>query len=240
MIIFEPYKPINRNVYKCDLRFHIDDIVDMYKNDIVNGVVYVDGKECSFYTVNDNFVKRVKNDTMHLQKKFGRGGSSHERLRRIGEQIRESSVNQIIEAIVGIFYDKKNNRSKISNLLVCGPATLKYEIGKSSVVKQYFSHVHVLAMQHFSGGVVVDFFSNLEDPIYRKNLDDVKQMISLGDERLVFGGDIFDRDKIVGVIYVDVNCDVDEISEFSQNIEIKRVPFGSLDMYGQKIGVKWF
>ena len=211
IFIFEPFKQINHGRYLCDSKFHIDNIIEMYNNDIVNGAIFVDGKECSYYTVNGIYVKKIKENSLHLQKKFGRGGSSMERLRRVGELIRNSYVNNIIETIISLFYDKKINKPKVDGIIICGPANLKLEIAKSDVINQYFKQIHILSLQNFDNSVVIDFFKNIENPQYCKNLDMIQNLISLGDDRLVFGDDIYDFDKSVGTLYIDANYDSDYI-----------------------------
>ena len=65
--------------------------------------------------------------------------------------------------------------------------------------------------------VIINFFKNLENPILSKYLEEINEFISLGDDRLVFGNDIDDPDKLVGILYVDINYDT---SHVNSNIEI--------------------
>jgi peptide subunit release factor 1 (eRF1) len=97
--IFIPPKPLKRSYYRCDTKFHLDHIIDMFEeNTITVGIVLVSGNECIISKVNENNsymdVQIINKVNIHLVNKHNKGGQSSVRFGRIADNIRSKYVRR--------------------------------------------------------------------------------------------------------------------------------------------------
>jgi peptide subunit release factor 1 (eRF1) len=112
-LIFEPCMQVRNSFYRCDSKFYIDDIIQMYAEDHkINGIVYTDGEICVWYTLINNTLKKVTNDSINLQNQFKNGGQSSNRLARNREIQRDQYLTNLAEKTVSLYYDKNSNTSQ--------------------------------------------------------------------------------------------------------------------------------
>ena len=151
LYVFMPPKPITRACYRCDQRFHLDDIARLY-DDVHGssarvGVVLVSGKGVRLYRCDGDLslglsgLTRVKSFDSHgLPNRHGRGGQSALRLHRICEEKRGVWVKRIAEAIVQCFIDCDTAQPTIQWLILAGPAELKGKVHEQALVQQHFTN----------------------------------------------------------------------------------------------------
>jgi len=75
-LIFEPIAKVRCTLYMCDSRFYIDEIIDMYKEHDVNGIIYTDGEECVWYELKNNSFKKLMDKDVFLRNQSKKGGQS--------------------------------------------------------------------------------------------------------------------------------------------------------------------
>jgi len=90
IIIYSP-KKIIKSYYRCDKRFHLDEILDMYSDSYVNyGIVLISGNAYRCYLLcvgtSHREFKLLNSDTIHLQKTKKKGGQSAPRFERIRQE----------------------------------------------------------------------------------------------------------------------------------------------------------
>ncbi|EPY33353.1 peptide chain release factor subunit 1, partial [Strigomonas culicis] len=79
----EPFKPVSRNLYLCDNKFHTEELHRMLESDDKFGFIIMDGNGCLFATVCGDVKEKLGSFTVELPKKHGRGGQSKNRFARI-------------------------------------------------------------------------------------------------------------------------------------------------------------
>jgi hypothetical protein len=227
----------------------------MYAERDLIGCCYVDGKE-ALYTVYDGLsFTRLGRIEILLQNQFKNGGFSANRLRRLRENQRSHYLDELAEKMVELFYDKPNNKSKISNLIICGPAEFKIEMSENPLVRQFFNNeantncstrMHIITMESMDYDKFKEYADQIPDPTETLILDKIKEMIRTDDHKLLFGNEITTGllEQSVQTIY----CSLERFEQLNQIIkdegitepEMIRIKSSGLDQYGGMIGVKWF
>lgn len=247
-LIFEPIKSINKSFYRCDNKFYLDSVLEMYTNDEFDGIIYVDGSICDFYLVNLGRYSKVKSSTIYLQNQFKNGGQSSNRLSRIRDHIRESYITELSDRTVELFYSKNEMKSKINNLIISGPSYFKNEMAATKTIKQFFDNIHIVTLNKFDQDIINEFIFNIN-----KNSDDnidieIRSLIENNEDvdKLVFGiQDIIQNinDKMIKKIYV--HSDTIDILENDNtldlnNVELVKTQSNYIVHYGGIIGIKFY
>ena len=107
--ILSPPKPIRKTEYFCDKRFHLDSIIDLYREAELCGIIWINGQDTSIYTLDMNsvsFVKKVDNVSTRL-KKHNKGGSSSARFGRLHKEAIVHYLKKVVEESLEAFSDVK-------------------------------------------------------------------------------------------------------------------------------------
>ncbi|KAI8084824.1 eukaryotic peptide chain release factor subunit 1 [Halteromyces radiatus] len=128
---FEPHKPINRSLYLCDNRFHVECLTELLENDSIFGFIIMDGNGTLFGTVSGNTRTIVHKIQVDLPKKHGRGGQSALRFSRLREEKRHNYVRKIAELAVQFFIT--NDKVNVTGLVIAGSADFKTELAQSDL-----------------------------------------------------------------------------------------------------------
>lgn len=151
-MIFEPPKQLKQTYYRCQDRFEIDNIIDMYDEGIQYGVCLISGKELLIYiiTVNplavnyldatmDCNIKLIKKSEIRLKNKHKKGGQSSARFGRIADAIRDNEVEEAANDIVEAMMYDNHTKCKIVKLIVGGFGPMKDDIVVTQIFKQYMT-----------------------------------------------------------------------------------------------------
>lgn len=136
-MLFSPPHPVKKFYYKCDRKFHLDDLISLYEEHDNNAIVLVSGKRTDFYLHNPIETKFLKSISVTLPNQFKAGGYSAPRFERIRNEKIGVYVKKICELMVsyyvteGVFNCKK--------LVIAGPAELKDLVCKEEIFIKYFS-----------------------------------------------------------------------------------------------------
>jgi len=85
--IIVPPKPILQTEYKCDKVFHVDNILKLYDEPEMCGLVWVNGQDTEFYTIDMTSFDSHKVDTRSTRlKKHNKGGQSAARFGRLHQE----------------------------------------------------------------------------------------------------------------------------------------------------------
>jgi len=207
-LIFEPPMPIRNSFYRCDSKFCLDDIIEMYTEDHdINGIIYTDGETCTWYSLENKYLKKQSVSNIHLQNQFKNGGQSSNRLARNRTIQREAYITKLAEQTVTEYYDKQLNKPKIMNIVFCGPAEFKIELSKHKLISSYFDSntIHVLTMNDINLPMIHNLVESLDDASEIDTINHIRSLISNADDRLVFGMDEIQEMlecRMIGVLYV--------------------------------------
>jgi len=94
-IVVVPPRRIKQRVYRCDKRFHWDEISDLYEQQEAFGLVFVDGLSASAYRWHGADVSRVARVTSVKRKAHKKGGQSQNRYQRLTEEKREAHLKRV-------------------------------------------------------------------------------------------------------------------------------------------------
>jgi len=127
--IIEPPKPINHSVYRCDSRFHTEELREqLCSNDPKIGFVIMDGHSASFHVLVGNTKETIWKTDVDLPKKHGRGGQSQNRFARIRDEKRGWYVSKVAEAFLHFF--TQAGQLNVSYLIFAGCANFKNDLAK--------------------------------------------------------------------------------------------------------------
>lgn len=122
----EPIKPVNTSLYMCDSKFHVDDLLSLFEDELKYGFVVMDGHSTVFATLQGNLKTILQQISVDLPKKHGRGGQSSVRFARLRVEKRNAYVKKVGEIITGLFLT--NNVMNVEGLILAGQSDLKNEL----------------------------------------------------------------------------------------------------------------
>ncbi|ODV87843.1 hypothetical protein CANARDRAFT_5156 [[Candida] arabinofermentans NRRL YB-2248] len=128
---FEPFKPINTSLYRCDSKFRTEALSELLESDDRFGFIVMDGNGALFGVLSGNTREVLHKFTVDLPKKHGRGGQSALRFSRLRDEKRHNYVRKVAEVAVQNFItaDKVN----VAGLILAGSADFKTELSRSDL-----------------------------------------------------------------------------------------------------------
>jgi len=122
----EPIKPVNTSLYMCDSKFHVDDLLSLFEDELKYGFVVIDGHCTIFATLQGNVKTVLQQISVDLPKKHGRGGQSSVRFARLRIEKRNAYVKKVGEIITNLFLT--NNVMNVEGMIFGGQSDLKNEL----------------------------------------------------------------------------------------------------------------
>ena len=217
----------------------------------VDGALYVDGSESVYNLVQDNRMKEVLRFDIRLISQFKNGGQSSNRLERLVDENRNIFVEKVVDNAIKLFFDKDQNISKISNLVIYGPSRFKNDVFSSKKCKlsKYFKNITLITTANcLDLDEVFAYLNQVIDPNEEKTVLELQTMISMADTKLEFGNDVIKQlrscmlEKLV-VTETIYNAIIQE-SEITYDLDIIIIRSDKylqwIENFGGKIGVRWF
>jgi peptide subunit release factor 1 (eRF1) len=142
LYVFEPPNPVNKFYYKCDKKFHLEDLLDLYVVYDTYAVLLISGKRTDLYTYSKNNTNLIKSLKLDLPNQHKTGGSSAPRFGRI----RDEKINLYMKIICEILCNNLLKDGVFSHLglIIAGPAQLKDQIQLENLFKIHFEK-HLIA-----------------------------------------------------------------------------------------------
>ncbi|AEX61374.1 peptide chain release factor ERF1 [Megavirus vitis] len=140
-ILLRPHHTVKKFFYKCDKKFYVDDIINMFNNYQDYAIVLISGKKTQFYTHNIHDTKLIKTLTETLPNQHKTGGQSAVRFERIrGEKI-HVYIKKILDNMIQFY--TSNGKFRLTGIIIAGPAELKDLVIQqdifNTIFKQYLS-----------------------------------------------------------------------------------------------------
>ncbi len=120
VVVITPPLPIVQFVYKCDKKYHVEELFDLYQTHDQYGVVLVSGHCCFFYTMTAIHHQLLYKINVSLQSRQKKGGQSAVRIARIAEEKRHIYLKQIVEKLNDCFLT-----TPVKAIVVAGPSEMK-------------------------------------------------------------------------------------------------------------------
>lgn len=196
VVLFEPPKKVLRSDYICSNKFMLDYVLDMYSSTVSFGVLLISGNRTIFYKTDGQQKEKLYDTKVKLQKQQKKGGQSAQRIERLCEEKRDIYVKMIVEKAKSVFMPEKSEDDSIKGFIIAGPAELKHKVRVNPEFIKFFGNgmYDVIDTPELSDQTIHDLLKNhtsLFKCIANKEVVDkivqIKQMIELADDRLVFG-----------------------------------------------------
>ncbi len=120
---YEPPKPLNVRLYRCDQEFVIQPLKEMLEVSEVYGLVAIDRQEATIGVLEGKQIKVIRKLTSGVPGKIRAGGQSSQRFARITEGLAKEFYRRVAEAMKEIFF----NMPKLKGILLGGPIPTKEE-----------------------------------------------------------------------------------------------------------------
>lgn len=120
---YEPPKPLNVRLYRCDKVFVIDPLKEMLNVTEVYGLLVMDRREATIGVLEGKKINVVRTLTSNVPGKIRAGGQSAARFERITESLAKEFFKRVAEAMKEIFFEMP----KLKGILVGGPIPTKEE-----------------------------------------------------------------------------------------------------------------
>jgi peptide subunit release factor 1 (eRF1) len=247
-LVFEPKLPLKSCMYRCDSKFHLDELLDMYQDYPTFGVVFTDGNLCDMYQVRAARWLKIDDVDVFLQGQFKNGGQSANRLQRKRDILRGWNLTRIAEDLVELFFDRENQAATVKALVLCGPAQFKQQLAAHKLVQSYFREGAVVVYniasldKNLLNGLLVELEAN--DPVAQKSERELEQLIRDCDERLLFGAAEVEQalaDSLAKVVFTN---DKTKFAgrDFGYRLELVVLPCSSklMAQYEGLIGLKFY
>lgn len=192
--LFSPPHPIKKFFYRCDRKFHLDDLIKLYEIHDDYAIVLISGKRTEFYLHNINQTKFLKAIDESLPNQHKTGGQSAQRFGRVRDEKITWYAKKIAENMV--HYYVKNGQFGCKGLIIAGPAEMKDLVSEQDLFTQFFKKYllktltiseitdqSIYSVVQLSADVMT---SDLEE---KKLIDSFEEMIVNPDllDKLIFG-----------------------------------------------------
>lgn len=118
---YEPPKPLNVRMYRCDQIFVIDPLKEMLEVDEVYGLLVIDRQEATIGVLEGKQIRVIRKFTSGVPGKIRAGGQSSQRFARITEDLAKEFFRRVAEGMKEIFFDMP----KLKGLMIGGPIPTK-------------------------------------------------------------------------------------------------------------------
>lgn len=134
--------------YRCQDRFDLDLIFDMYDDNNVNtkkyGVCLISGKELLIYSIEVSSahsynVNLLTTDKIRLVNKHKKGGQSSARFGRIADSIRDNEAEETAHTIVSTLMYDNHTKCHITKLIIGGFGPMKDDVVQTQHFQQHLS-----------------------------------------------------------------------------------------------------
>lgn len=193
-IHFEPFKPINKKLYLCDNKFHVEPLQKLLECSSVFGFIIMDGNGCLYGTLTGNHCEIKHKFSVELPKKHGRGGQSAVRFARLRVEARHNYVRKCAELATQHFIT--GDRPNVEGLVLAGSASFKHELNKSDIFDGRLKAIVLKIVDTSYGGengfnqaiqLSKDTLANVQFVREKKLLTDYMQEIAQDNNKYCFG-----------------------------------------------------
>ncbi|MCA9485644.1 MAG: peptide chain release factor aRF-1 [Nanoarchaeota archaeon] len=119
--VYEPPKPLNVKIYRCDQEFIIDPLKEMASVQELYGLLVIDRQMATIGLLEGDRIKVMQKLTSGVPGKIRAGGQSSQRFHRITEGLAKEFFRRVAEEMKNIFFDMP----KLKGIMVGGPIPTK-------------------------------------------------------------------------------------------------------------------
>ncbi len=120
---YQPPKPLNVRIYRCDKVFVVDPLKEMLSVQDVYGLLVIDRQQATIGLLEGKQIKVLRTYTSGVPSKIRAGGQSSQRFHRITEGLAKEFFRKVADGMKEIFFEMP----KLKGILVGGPIPTKEE-----------------------------------------------------------------------------------------------------------------
>jgi peptide chain release factor subunit 1 len=252
--MFEPPKKINISFYKCDSKFYLDNILDMFNDEHKIGICLMSGEELKIYIVSISGShieeKLIKSLEIKLPNKQKKGGQSAVRFGRIADIVRHQYVIKFAENIVQSYMIKNNTECNVSKIIIAGFGYMPDDVIETQLFQQYLKKYlyKKLSINSIDDTTISKILKEqqifLEEDKSVEVNNDIKNLVEYNYDLLEFGKekclDILTSNNIKK-LYINNSAITSEINDIlieNKHIDIIKSDSTELVLYGGWLCVK--
>ena len=118
---YEPPKPLNVRIYRCDKTFVLEPLKEMLEAEETYGLLVIDRQQAMIGLLEGKRIMVISKHTSGVPGKIKAGGQSSARFARITEGLAKEFYRRIAEDMKKVFYDMP----KLKGILIGGPIPTK-------------------------------------------------------------------------------------------------------------------
>jgi len=260
-VLLTPPKKLTKSYYRCDNRFHLDTILEMFEDGEKIGVCLISGRELMIYIlsfsgsttrphVEYNLIKKID---IFLANKHNKGGQSSKRFGRIVQIVRDNYVDIIVENIINAYMYDNNTKCIVKNIVLAGPGEMKYDVANTTDFKQYFSKYlnKIITTDNPNEGSIYELAESIINDIKYDNVKNVdnelNDLVQYEFDSLIIGKtECLDNIKLKSIKKLFVNkseLDLEQdikLSLEATKVEVITTNSNILKTYGDWVGIKWY
>jgi len=119
--VYEPPKPLNVKIYRCDQTFIIEPLEDMAGVEELYGLLVIDRQMATIGLLDGSRIKSLQKLTSGVPGKVRAGGQSSQRFHRITEGLAKEFFRRVAEEMKKIFFEMP----KLKGIMIGGPIPTK-------------------------------------------------------------------------------------------------------------------
>jgi len=254
-----PPKRINKSYYSCGNKFILDEILEMFKQNIKYGIAIISGSQyrCYILEITGKYInhKLLASDTVKLQKKHKKGGQSALRISRTAEEKENWYVRDVATTIVDSFMNEDNTQCNIEKIIIAGYGDIKSKVINHDHFQQYFKNkiLKIVNLSEINDSSITKVYNECYELLETKENIIAKKEITLFNNLIINNSDNVSigydeimadlKEKMLSkIIYTD-NLSLDKLTSIKELIDydckLINVPH-HMSTYGNLVGVKWF
>ena len=227
----------------------------MFKDENIFGIVFVTGKMYAIYKIIKTGehleYKKLDYYDVELPNKHNKGGSSAARFGRVVQEHHHNYITKLSEKVINCFMENNNTECSINKLIIAGQDK-KNDLANNELIKQYFNNKTILIEMnnvndesiHTTIQDTKPLFDVEEDERAEEVLNEIRDLMNLGADNLVFGIDdvieAVNNNELKKIVFDNTLANIfDEIElgkcELISISEYKMIAFGI-----NIIGIKWY
>ena len=121
--LYEPPKPLNVRLYRCDQVFITEPLKEMLAIEEIYGILAIDRQQATIGMLEGKQIKVLRTFTSGVPSKIRAGGQSSQRFHRITEGLAKEFFRRVADGMKEVFFDMP----KLKGILVGGPIPTKEE-----------------------------------------------------------------------------------------------------------------
>ncbi len=128
--VLEPPEPVQSFLYRCDSKFYVEPLLEMFAEKDLYGLVVIDRSEATVGLLRGKRIEVIKNVQSLVPSKHGRGGQSARRF----ERLIELAAHEFYKKIADLMTEAFGNIKELKGILIGGPGYTKEYFATSGYI----------------------------------------------------------------------------------------------------------